>query len=142
MIPDWPSQQIILANAHGLHARPATQLVNLTKQFSGDIQVAVDNGAYVSAKSLTKLLALGCRRGQRLTFIAQPETDAVDALVQIIDAVRQGLGEEVEHFDEQSQSIAQTTDTTPLISFESDAQLQNSGIAASTGLAFSFMRMW
>ncbi|SDB94612.1 Phosphocarrier protein HPr /phosphoenolpyruvate--protein phosphotransferase /PTS system D-fructose-specific IIA component (F1P-forming), Frc family [Acinetobacter marinus] len=136
VIPDWPSQQIILANAHGLHARPATQLVNLTKQFSGDIQVAVDDGAYVSAKSLTKLLALGCRRGQRLTFIAQPETDAVDALVQIIDAVRQGLGEEVEQFDEQSLSTAQTTDNTPLISFESDAQLENTGIAASTGLAF------
>ncbi|MBD0141333.1 HPr family phosphocarrier protein, partial [Acinetobacter baumannii] len=34
-----------MANAHGLHARPATHLVNLTKTFQGDIQVAVDDGS-------------------------------------------------------------------------------------------------
>lgn len=50
-IPDWPSRNILLANAHGLHARPATQLVNLTKTFSGDLQVSVDGGSFVSAKA-------------------------------------------------------------------------------------------
>ncbi len=96
VIPDWPQRSVVLANAHGLHARPATHLVNLTKTFQGDIQVAVDDGNFVSAKSLTRLLALGCKRGQTLRFIAEPETDAVDALDKVIFAVEQGLGEEVE----------------------------------------------
>src|SRR5690606_18489442 len=48
LIPVWPSRRIVLANAHGLHARPATHLVNMTKKFAGDILVAVDEGAYVS----------------------------------------------------------------------------------------------
>lgn len=138
LIPDWPSRRTLLANAHGLHARPATHLVNLTKKFVGEIQVAVDDGNYVSAKSLTKLLALGCRRGQTLTFIAQPNTDAVDGLAQIIEAVQQGLGEEVEAFDAAAVQPAPAglANTLELEHFEFQPNTGASGIAASTGLAF------
>lgn len=139
LIPDWPSRRIVLANAHGLHARPATHLVNMTKKFAGDILVAVDEGAYVSAKSLTKLLAMGCRRGQTLTFIAQPDTDAVAGLEQIIDAVQQGLGEEVEAVDlvsHQHSSSDPVVNTLELMPFESHGDTGSCGIAASTGLAF------
>ncbi len=78
---------------------PRDTLGQYDQEICRDILVAVDEGAYVSAKSLTKLLAMGCRRGQTLTFIAQPDTDAVAGLEQIIDAVQQGLGEEVEAVD-------------------------------------------
>jgi len=135
VIPDWPQRSVVLANAHGLHARPATHLVNLTKTFQGDIQVAVDDGNFVSAKSLTRLLALGCKRGQTLRFIAEPETDAVDALDKVIFAVEQGLGEEVE-------AIATTSQVSEQVSLQpspSSAKMlgnNNIGIAASSGLAF------
>ena len=43
---------------------------------------------------------MGCQRGQRLTFIAEPDTDAILALDQIVEAVRDGLGEEVEPIEE------------------------------------------
>lgn len=130
-IPDWPAQSVVLANAHGLHARPATNLVNLTKVLSGDIQVAVDAGDYVSAKSLTKLLSLGCKRGQTLTFIAEPETDAIAALEQIILAVKAGLGEQVEAITEDQEC---TVEAEPL----EDLGLltKGQGVPASTGLAF------
>jgi len=135
VIPDWPQRSVVLANAHGLHARPATHLVNLTKTFQGDIQVAVDDGNFVSAKSLTRLLALGCKRGQTLRFIAEPDTDAVDALDKVIFAVEQGLGEEVEAIavvtsesPEQQPVQAAISNTTTLGN--------NTGIAASSGLAF------
>ncbi|MCG5264601.1 phosphoenolpyruvate--protein phosphotransferase [Acinetobacter pittii] len=133
VIPDWPHRSVVLANAHGLHARPATHLVNLTKSFQGDIQVAVDEGNFVSAKSLTRLLALGCKRGQTLRFIAEPETDAVDALDKVIQAVQQGLGEEVEpiqSLDTQEAQSSQTATSLPKI------LSTNTGIAASSGLAF------
>lgn len=133
VIPDWPHRSVVLANAHGLHARPATHLVNLTKSFQGDIQVAVDDGNFVSAKSLTRLLALGCKRGQTLRFIAEPETDAVVGLDKVIQAVQQGLGEEVEPIqssDTQEALSSQTVKSHP------KTLSTNTGIPASSGLAF------
>lgn len=133
VIPDWPHRSIVLANAHGLHARPATYLVNLTKSFQGDIQVAVDDGNFVSAKSLTRLLALGCKRGQTLRFIAEPETDAVEGLDKVIQAVQQGLGEEVEPIQSLDTQEAQSSQT--VISLPKTLST-NTGIPASSGLAF------
>lgn len=135
VIPDWPQRSVVLANAHGLHARPATHLVNLTKTFQGDIQVAVDDGNFVSAKSLTRLLALGCKRGQTLRFIAEPETDAVDALDKVIFAVEQGLGEEVEAIAITSQ-VSDQVSLQPSTSSVKILGNNNTGIAASSGLAF------
>lgn len=132
VIPDWPHRSVVLANAHGLHARPATHLVNLTKSFQGDIQVAVDEGNFVSAKSLTRLLALGCKRGQTLRFIAEPETDAVEALDKVILAVQQGLGEEVEPIQSSDIKVEQSSE----IPSHSKPLSTNTGIAASSGLAF------
>ncbi|MCU4387898.1 phosphoenolpyruvate--protein phosphotransferase [Acinetobacter haemolyticus] len=130
-IPDWPSQRIVLANAHGLHARPATQLVNITKTYQGEIRVAVDDGQFISAKSLTKLLAMGCKYGQTLTFIAEPDTDAVEGLSKIIQAVQQGLGEEVEAIENKI-----GTQQTNTLEFEEEIVTPTTGIPASTGLAF------
>ncbi|MFV5359684.1 phosphoenolpyruvate--protein phosphotransferase [Acinetobacter oleivorans] len=133
VIPDWPHRSIVLANAHGLHARPATHLVNLTKSFQGDIQVAVDDSNFVSAKSLTRLLALGCKRGQTLRFIAEPETDAVEALDKVIQAVQQGLGEEVEPIQSSDTQEAQSPQTVKSLP---KTLSTNTGIPASSGLAF------
>lgn len=133
VIPDWPHRSVVLANAHGLHARPATHLVNLTKSFQGDIQVAVDDCNFVSAKSLTRLLALGCKRGQTLRFIAEPETDAVEALDKIIQAVQQGLGEEVEPIQSSDTQEAQSSQTVKSLP---KTLSTNTGIPASSGLAF------
>lgn len=92
---DWPSASVVLANEHGLHARPATALAALTKHIDGEIKVAVDAGEYVSAKSLTRLLSLGAIKGQTLKFIAEPDTEAALMLDKVIEAVRSGLGESV-----------------------------------------------
>lgn len=94
---EWPTSQIVLANAHGLHARPAKILAQLAKEFDGEVRVrVVETGeSAVSAKSLSKLLSLGARRGQTLEFIAEPGI-ASDALPALLAAVEQGLGEEVE----------------------------------------------
>ncbi|WP_046995721.1 fused PTS fructose transporter subunit IIA/HPr protein, partial [Pseudomonas aeruginosa] len=37
--PDWPSARAVLANPHGLHARPAQALAQLAKGFAGEIRV-------------------------------------------------------------------------------------------------------
>ncbi|HHQ9986924.1 TPA: fused PTS fructose transporter subunit IIA/HPr protein, partial [Pseudomonas aeruginosa] len=101
--PDWPSARAVLANPHGLHARPAQALAQLAKGFAGEIRVrlADSEAAPVSAKSLSKLLALGARRGQTLEFSAEPAI-AEDALPALLAAVREGLGEEVEALAEEA----------------------------------------
>ncbi|MGH8415939.1 MAG: phosphoenolpyruvate--protein phosphotransferase [Pseudomonas sp.] len=95
--PDWPSERVPLANAHGLHARPAKILAQLAKNFEGEVRVRIVDSAEnpVSVKSLSKLLSLGVRRGQVLEFIAEPAV-ASDALPALVAAVRDGLGEEIE----------------------------------------------
>uniref|UniRef100_UPI0028B1162B fused PTS fructose transporter subunit IIA/HPr protein n=1 Tax=Pseudomonas sp. TaxID=306 RepID=UPI0028B1162B len=87
VLPDWPSARIVLANAHGLHARPAKVLAQLAKRFEGEIRLrVVDAGeAAVSAKSLSKLLSLGARRGQTLELLAEPDI-AGDALPALLEA--------------------------------------------------------
>ncbi len=94
---EWPTRRVPLANAHGLHARPAKILAQLAKEFDGEVRVrVVETGeSAVSAKSLSKLLSLGARRGQVLEFIAEPSI-AADALPALVAAIEQGLGEEVE----------------------------------------------
>jgi phosphocarrier protein FPr len=94
---EWPTRQVALANSHGLHARPAKILAQLAKEYDGDVRVRVlETGeSAVSAKSLSKLLSLGARRGQTLEFIAEPAI-AEHALPALVAAVEQGLGEEIE----------------------------------------------
>ena len=75
-------------NEHGLHARPATNLVNVVKQFNSKITVEniTRTTAAVSAKSLMKVVALGVTAGHRLRFVAEGE-DAQQALEAIRDAI-------------------------------------------------------
>ena len=132
--PDWPSARITLANAHGLHARPAKILAQLAKSFDGDIRVRIVDGPVgaVSVKSLSKLLSLGARRGQVLEFVAEP-TIAGDALPALLAAVKEGLGEEVEALPTVSAQPA-TVDIEPVLSAPlAGSQVQ--AIAAAPGIA-------
>ncbi len=87
-------------NAHGLHARPAKQLIQVARAQGLPIKVRLaEGGEAVAASSLTKVIGLGARRGQRLVFSAEGE-GAREALAAIDQAVRDGLGERVTPFDE------------------------------------------
>ena len=132
--PDWPSARIALANAHGLHARPAKILAQLAKSFDGDIRVRIVDGAVgaVSVKSLSKLLSLGARRGQVLEFVAEPAI-AGDALPALLAAVQEGLGEEIEPLPAASAQAA-VVDLEPALSAPlAGSQIQ--AIAAAPGIA-------
>ncbi|WP_308584296.1 phosphoenolpyruvate--protein phosphotransferase [uncultured Pseudomonas sp.] len=131
---DWPSARITLANAHGLHARPAKILAQLAKSFDGDIRVRIVDGPVgaVSVKSLSKLLSLGARRGQVLEFVAEP-TIAGDALPALLAAVEEGLGEAVEPLPTVS-AQPEPLDIEPTVSAPlSGSQIQ--AIAAAPGIA-------
>ncbi|MBT8768757.1 phosphoenolpyruvate--protein phosphotransferase [Metapseudomonas boanensis] len=133
--PDWPSLRLPLANAHGLHARPAKELVQLAKAFEGDIRVRVaDSGVpAVSAKSLSKLLSLGVRRGQVLEILADPGI-AEQALPALKAAIEQGLGEEVEPLPVgEAQAQEPEAESVPVQAPPAGSQLQ--AVPAAPGIA-------
>jgi phosphocarrier protein FPr len=91
---DVLSEEFVVRNEHGLHARPGTMLVNTIKQFSSDITVTnLDgSGKPANGRSLMKVVALGVKKGHRLRFTAQGD-DARQALDAIGEAIASGLGE-------------------------------------------------
>lgn len=62
----------------GIHARPATKLVQTASKFSSDIQLNY-NGKEVNLKSIMGILGLGISKADEIKIVANGE-DAVEAL--------------------------------------------------------------
>lgn len=90
--PSGLTATFTIHNSHGLHARPSAMLVNIAKQYQADIQVTNAAGKSTNAKSLMKLMSLGVRCDEALTFTANGD-DAESALKAIGEGIEAGLGE-------------------------------------------------
>ncbi|UYG06884.1 phosphoenolpyruvate--protein phosphotransferase [Halomonas sp. M4R1S46] len=123
-------------NAHGLHARPAKQLVQEARAQGIAIRVrlAEGGGEAVSATSLTKIINLGARRGQQLAFSAEGE-GADAALEALCRAVEGGLGEQVMPFDASREAVAPDEDAPAPEPLPADQA--HPAVAASPGLAIA-----
>jgi len=88
------TEEFVIRNEHGLHARPGTALVSVIKQFNCDVTVTnLDgSGKPANGRSLMKVVALGVKKGHRLRFTASGE-DAQQALNASEEAITSGLGE-------------------------------------------------
>lgn len=80
-------QEVVIANARGLHARAAARFVQVACSFRSRIQVARD-GRTADGKSILGILALLGSQGTRLTISADgsDEGDALRALVELVAA--------------------------------------------------------
>jgi phosphocarrier protein FPr len=82
---------VVIAGSSGLHARPATFLVDVAKGFAADVRVR-HKDKVANGKSLGSLLALGAEAGTSLALLARgPDQEA--ALAALREAVEAGLGE-------------------------------------------------
>ena len=79
--------EVELANEHGLHARPAAELVRTASGFDAHVTV---NG--VDAKSMLRVLALGLDRGATARFEATG-AQAAEAIAAIERLAGEGFGE-------------------------------------------------
>jgi phosphocarrier protein len=76
-----------LTNPVGLHARPSVKLTRLAKTFASHIEVApAENGPWVDAKSIVKVMAVKAAKGTTLHFRAKGP-DARAALAALRDLV-------------------------------------------------------
>ena len=85
---------ITVENPTGLHARPATNFVDLAKQYKADVRVR-RNGEVADGKSLIALLQLGVERGSQIRVSAEG-SDAEALLARLREAIAAGLGDEME----------------------------------------------
>ncbi|WP_424002536.1 phosphoenolpyruvate--protein phosphotransferase [Maribacter sp. IgM3_T14_3] len=60
--------KIEVPNKLGLHARPSVRLVELVNRFDNEVSVAVNNGSFVSATSISQVGTLGAMQGDTLVF--------------------------------------------------------------------------
>ncbi len=62
-------KKFIVTDEAGLHARPATKLVNAASKFSGELSLVYQNRS-VNLKSIMGVMSLGIRQGAEITIIA------------------------------------------------------------------------
>ena len=78
-------QSLTIPNPTGIHARPASDLVALAKQFQSDIRI--DNGQkLLNAKSILSILSGGLKQNVEISVIAEgsDEEQAGASIVELI----------------------------------------------------------
>lgn len=113
---------VTIRGATGLHARPATVLANLAKEFQSEIRIRYGDQV-ANAKSLVSLLKLGVEGGGTIRLMAQGQ-DEDQALIKLKGEVEAGLEEEAEELSSVTLGRTLTFESPPI-----------AGIAASPGLA-------
>jgi phosphotransferase system HPr (HPr) family protein len=68
------SKEFLLVNQGGLHARPATFLVQLANKFKSDIQIRYKD-KQVNGKSVVALMTLGVVKGETIIVLAEGEDE-------------------------------------------------------------------
>ncbi len=86
--PDMAEGEIVVTHPIGLHARPSVKLTQLAKTFDASIRMRVlDDGKWVDAKSIVRVMAMKVKVGQTLLVQAEgaDAAPAVDALVTLVE---------------------------------------------------------
>jgi phosphocarrier protein len=78
---------LIINNEHGLHARPAAQLVNVAGKFESEIKIIKD-GLEVNGKSIMGVMMLAAEKGSEITLQIEgaDEKEAFQAILDLISS--------------------------------------------------------
>jgi phosphocarrier protein len=83
----------VLTNEVGLHARPSVKLTKLAKTFTSKIELGLsENGPWIDAKSIVKVMAFKAAKGSTLHFRAHGD-DATQAVAALVELVRRDFDE-------------------------------------------------
>ena len=77
---------VVLASKHGLHARPAADLVRLAARFRSDVKLTKDDMT-VDAKSIMGVMMLAAECGSELVVTAEgpDEQEAMEAVAVFLE---------------------------------------------------------
>jgi phosphocarrier protein HPr len=86
-----PEKTFKITSESGIHARPATALVNTATNYQSEITLTY-KGKSVNLKSIMGIMSLGIQNGAEVTISAEGP-DAEEALNQLSDVItKEGLG--------------------------------------------------
>lgn len=85
------TKSVVVANAYGLHARPAAEFVKLASEFQAEIFVSKDT-LEVNGKSIMGVMMLAAEKGSRIQIRACGN-DAEQAVESLVELVANGFGE-------------------------------------------------
>ncbi|MFN5581144.1 HPr family phosphocarrier protein [Gemmatimonas sp.] len=80
-------RSVQIVNKHGLHARPAAEMVKAASRFKSDITISRDD-LEVNGKSIMGVMMLAAEFGASITLraVGPDAEDALDALVALVAA--------------------------------------------------------
>ena len=88
------SEEFVLSNPYGLHARPATVFVQKALEFQSDVQVCnLSNNMTADGKSVLSMLMLAAPVGTRIRITVDGQ-DASQAMTSLRDLVLRGFDDE------------------------------------------------
>ncbi len=90
--PQEITEEFVIVNTLGLHARPAASFVQTVLKFESDVHIQM-NGHKVNAKSIMGLLTLAAAQGSKVTVTCRGE-DAADAMDAVRNLIESGFGED------------------------------------------------
>lgn len=131
------SDAILVPNPTGLHARPTATLVGVAKQFRSDIRLRRGEDS-ANAKSIVSVMALAVGHAEKVVFTAHGP-DADQAVAQLADAIRGGLGEDCPPVSGTEDTGAVPAVTEPEVTEPEESPLSGDenlllGVSASPGI--------
>lgn len=77
------SEMLVINNAEGLHARPATEIAKTASKYASKIELEV-NGKKINAKSVLNIMAAGIKNATQIQIICEgeDETKALEGILQ------------------------------------------------------------
>ncbi len=90
-VNEMKEQIFTITSETGVHARPATLLVNKAGQYQSDLEI-VYNEKKVNLKSIMGVMSLGIPQGSKIKVIADGK-DEEAAIQGIEDVIKEHLGE-------------------------------------------------
>lgn len=87
------TQEFIVENELGLHARPSSSLVKKASEFQSHIEIATEDGEVVDGKSILGLMLLGAGKGTKLKVTAEGD-DATEAIYALGSLFKDKFGED------------------------------------------------
>jgi phosphocarrier protein len=91
-MPHRASAKVTIRNQLGLHARPATLIVDTASAFTSDVKVIRD-GEEVDGKSIMHIMMLAATRGTELEIVCEGH-DAEPCLAALVDLIHRGFDED------------------------------------------------
>lgn len=119
------SDSVVVVNPSGLHARPASVLAGLARQFECELHLQKGDRS-ANARSVSAVMGLEVEKGDKIALVANGP-DAQKAIDHILPRLREGLGENLK--------AAATEQPASFKKGEKTAINQLTGIGASRGIA-------